>query len=74
MQAESTYYNTLPVLEKGDSEGFKKSLVKTKNNLKKFHLLTAYRLRVIVLQNFSIMLQNDGREKARTMKQQRREY
>jgi two-component system, NarL family, sensor kinase len=62
LKAESTYYNTLSIIEKGDSKGFVKSLLKTNEDLKKFNNRQAFALRVIVLQNYNIMLQNQGRE------------
>ncbi len=62
LKAESTYYNTLPILEKGDSKGFVKSLIKTNEDLKRFNNKQAYRLRVVIIQNYGIMLQNEGRE------------
>jgi two-component system, NarL family, sensor kinase len=37
-------------------------LLKTNKDLKKYKIPVAYRLRVIVLQNYGIMLQNEGRE------------
>ena len=61
LQAISTYYNTLPILERGDSKAFVKSILKTNEDLKRFQFQQAYRLRVILLQNYCIMLQQEGR-------------
>ncbi len=62
LQAISTYYNTLPILERGDSKAFVNSILKTNEDLKKFQFPQAYRLRVVVLQNYGIMLQQEGRQ------------
>lgn len=62
LQAISTYYNTLPILERGDSKAFVQSILKTNDDLKKFHFPKAYALRVICLQNYGIMLQQEGRQ------------
>ena len=62
LQAISTYYNTLPILERGDSKAFTASILKTNEELKKFHFPKAYGLRVIMLQNYCIMLQQEGRQ------------
>jgi two-component system, NarL family, sensor kinase len=58
LKDESTYYNTLTFLEKGDYVGFEKSILKAYNNLKKYNNTEAFRLRIIILQNYAIMLQN----------------
>lgn len=62
LQAISTYYNTLPILERGDSKAFTASILKTNEDLKKFQFPQAYRLRVVCLQNYVIMLQQEGRQ------------
>ena len=61
LQTISTYYNTLPILERGDSKAFVKSILKTNEDLKKFQFPDAYRLRVIMIQNYCIMLQQENR-------------
>ncbi len=62
LQAISTYYNTLPILERGDSKAFVQSILKTNEDLKKFDFPRAYALRVVCLQNYGIMLQQEGRQ------------
>jgi two-component system, NarL family, sensor kinase len=58
----SPYYNTLPLLEKGDIAGFEKNILKAYSNLKKYNNTEAFRLRVILLQNYGLMLQNKNKE------------
>lgn len=62
LKAISPYYNTLPILERGDTKAFVKSILKTNENLKKFQFPQAYRLRVVLLQNYGIVLQQEGRQ------------
>jgi two-component system, NarL family, sensor kinase len=62
LKAESTYFNTLSILERGDSKAFIKSILKTREDLKKFNNRQSYRLQVVILQNYGIMLQSEGRE------------
>ncbi len=62
LKAESTYYNTLSIIEKGDSKAFIKSILKAREDLKKFNNRQSYRLQVVILQNYGIMLQSEGSE------------
>ena len=62
LKAISTYYNTLPILERGDSKAFVASILKTNDDLKKYQFPQAYRLRVVMLQNYAIMLQQEDRQ------------
>ena len=59
----STYYNSYSFLEKGDVDGFEKSLLEANAKLKKYNNTEAYRLRAIVLQNYGIMQQRKNNEK-----------
>lgn len=57
------YYNASGFLEKGDAEGFEKTLIEANNKLKKYQNTEAYRLRAIVLQNYGLMQQRNNNEK-----------
>ncbi|PIF31642.1 signal transduction histidine kinase [Flavobacterium sp. 9] len=59
----SIYYNSYSFLEKGDVDGFEKSLLEANAKLKKYNNTEAYRLRAIVLQNYGIMQQRKNNEK-----------
>ncbi len=62
LKAESTYFNIPPTLENEDYEAYIKSLLKTNEDLKKYKIPSAYKVRVIVLQNYALALQDEGRE------------
>ncbi|MFZ0599603.1 MAG: ATP-binding protein [Flavobacterium sp.] len=57
------YYNSYSFLEKGDAEGFEKTLLDANNKLKKYNNTEGYRLRAIILQNYGIMQQRRNNEK-----------
>ena len=57
------FYNSYSFLEKGDVEGFEKTLLDANEKLKKYNNAEAYRLRAIVLQNYGIMQQRKNNEK-----------
>ncbi|MEA9415506.1 ATP-binding protein [Flavobacterium sp. PL02] len=59
----SIYYNAFSFLEKGDADGYEKTLVEANNKLKKYNTTEAYRLRAIILQNYGIMQQRKNNEK-----------
>ena len=59
----SVYYNASRFLEKGDAEGFEKTLIEANDKLKKYRNTEAYRLRAIVLQNYGLMQQRKNNEK-----------
>lgn len=59
----SIYYNAFSFLEKGDADGYEKTLVEANNKLKKYNNSEAYRLRAIILQNYGIMQQRKNNEK-----------
>lgn len=59
----SIYYNSYRFLEKGDVEGFEKTLLEANKKLSKYDVIEAYRLRAIVLQNYGIMQQRRNNEK-----------
>jgi len=58
------YYNSSRFLEKGDAEGFEKTLLEANEKLKAYNNIEAYRLRAIVLQNYGIMQQRRNNEKS----------
>jgi two-component system, NarL family, sensor kinase len=62
LKAESTYFNTLTQLEKGDIEGYERSLLKTYADLKKYHNTEGYKLSAIIIQNYGLILQSRGQE------------
>jgi len=57
------FYNSYSFLEKGDVDGFEKTLLDANNKLKKYYNTEAYRLRAIILQNYGIMQQRKNNEK-----------
>lgn len=57
------FYNSYNFLEKGDVDGFEKTLLDANNKLKKYYNTEAYRLRAIILQNYGIMQQRKNNEK-----------
>lgn len=59
----SIYYNSNRFLEKGDVDGFEKTLLEANNKLKKYNNTEAYRLRAVILQNYGIMQQRKNNEK-----------
>lgn len=59
----SLYYNAAKFLEKGDADGYEKTLVNANNQLKKYNTIEAFRLRAIILQNYGIMQQHKNNEK-----------
>lgn len=59
----SIFYNSYSFLEKGEVDGFEKTLLEANNQLKKYHNIEAYRLRAIILQNYGIMQQRKNNEK-----------
>ncbi|KIA94828.1 histidine kinase [Flavobacterium sp. KMS] len=59
----SIYYNAFSFLEKGDADGFEKTLVEANNKLKKYNNPEAYKLRAIILQNYGLMQQRKNNEK-----------
>ncbi|OIV43404.1 tetratricopeptide repeat-containing sensor histidine kinase [Flavobacterium johnsoniae] len=58
------FYNSYSFLEKGDVDGFEKTLLKANDKLKKYYNTEAFRLRAIILQNYGIMQQRKNNEKA----------
>lgn len=60
----SVYYNSYTFLEKGDADGFEKTLLEANKKLSKYNAIEAYRLRAVVLQNYGIMQQRKSNEKA----------
>lgn len=58
------FYNASRFLEKGDVEGFEKTLLEGNNKLKKYYNTEAFRIRAIILQNYGIMQQRKNNEKA----------
>jgi len=58
------FYNSYSFLEKGDVDGFEKTLLDGNNKLKKYYNTEAFRLRAIILQNYGIMQQRKNNEKA----------
>jgi signal transduction histidine kinase len=59
----SIYYNSYSFIEKGDIEGFEKTLLEANVKLKKYNNTEAFRLRAILLQNYGIMQQRKNNEK-----------
>ncbi|RZJ53023.1 MAG: two-component sensor histidine kinase [Flavobacterium sp.] len=57
------YYNSYSFLEKGDADGFEKTLLEANKKLSKYKAVEAYRLRAVVLQNYGIMQQRKSNEK-----------
>jgi len=58
------FYNASRFLEKGDVDGFEKTLLEGNNKLKKYYNTEAFRIRAIILQNYGIMQQRKNNEKA----------
>ena len=58
------FYNAYSFLEKGDVDGFEKTLLEGNEKLKKYYNTEAFRLRAIILQNYGIMQQRKNNEKA----------
>ena len=58
------FYNSYSFLEKGDVDGFEKTLLDGNEKLKKYYNPEAFRLRAIILQNYGIMQQRKNNEKA----------
>ncbi|CAA9197523.1 hypothetical protein FLA105534_01685 [Flavobacterium bizetiae] len=58
------FYNSYSFLEKGDVDGFEKTLLDGNEKLKKYYNTEAFRLRAIILQNYGIMQQRKNNEKA----------
>jgi two-component system NarL family sensor kinase len=58
------FYNSYSFLEKGDVDGFEKTLLEGNNKLKKYYNTEAFRIRAIILQNYGIMQQRKNNEKA----------
>lgn len=58
------FYNSYSFLEKGDVDGFEKTLLDGNEKLKKYYTTEAFRLRAIILQNYGIMQQRKNNEKA----------
>lgn len=59
----SLYYNAYNFLEKGDVNGFEKTLLEANNRLKKYYNTEAFKLRAIILQSYGLMLQQRNNEK-----------
>lgn len=57
------FYNSYSFLEKGDVDGFEKTLLDGNNKLKKYYNTEAFRIRAIILQNYGIMQQRKNNEK-----------
>ncbi|ABQ03595.1 tetratricopeptide repeat-containing sensor histidine kinase [Flavobacterium johnsoniae] len=57
------FYNSSTFLEKGDVEGFEKTLLDGNEKLKKYFNTEAFRIRAIILQNYGIMQQRKNNEK-----------
>lgn len=57
------FYNSYSFLEKGDVDGFEKTLLEGNEKLKKYYNTEAFRLRAIILQNYGIMQQRKNNEK-----------
>lgn len=57
------FYNAYSFLEKGDVDGFEKTLLEGNEKLKKYYNTEAFRLRAIILQNYGIMQQRKNNEK-----------
>lgn len=60
----SIFYNASSFLEKGDMEGFEKTLLEANSKLKKYRNKEAYKLRAVILQNYGIMQQRKNNENA----------
>lgn len=58
------FYNAYSFLEKGDVDGFEKTLLDGNEKLKKYYNTEAFRLRAIILQNYGIMQQRKNNEKS----------
>lgn len=57
------YYNASSFLEKGDVDGFEKTLLEGNDKLKKYYNRESYRIRAIILQNYGILQQTKNNER-----------
>ncbi len=59
----SIYYNSFSFMDKGDTDGFEKTLLEANKKLKKYNNTEAYRFRASILHNYGILQQRKNNEK-----------
>jgi two-component system, NarL family, sensor kinase len=62
LREASTYYNASSLVDKGDIEGYEKSLLKANFDLKKYNNKEAFKTRALILQNYGLVLQIKNNE------------